>query len=771
VKRLVIGGALNTFVVGALVSAMAALAPTGASAAPHHSAAKQSARSAATPSGPTAAAVSAARLIASKPAVLKASKHDAFQAGKVISSMGLNYVPYGRTYRGIPVVGGDFVVSTDDKGRILATSVAQTRPVSLRSVKATAGKDRARAISKHQLRNAQLGKTRLVVLQQPINKKGASRLAWETWATGRKHGEASRLTVYVDARTGRLLTSREHVMEGTGNGNWEGAVTIPTSGSGTSFSMTNSNASTLKCQNSSGNTTFTGTDDVWGNGSATDRETGCVDAFYSAEKERQMLSAWLGRSGMNGSGGWVPIRVGLNDVNAYYDGTQVQIGHNNNGQWIGAMDVVTHEFGHGIDDKTPGGISGGGTQEFVADVFGTASEWYANNPADAPDFLIGEEVNLVGSGPIRNMYNPSALGDPNCYSSSIPNAEVHAAAGPGDHWYYLLAMGSNPTNGQPTSPTCNGSTVTGIGVQKATQIMYNAMLLKTSSSSYLKYRTWTLTAAKSLFPSSCTEFNAVKAAWDAVSVPAQTGDPTCTATGGVTVTNPGSKTGTVGTAISSFTLSASGGTAPYTWSATGLPPGVSIGSSTGTVSGTPTTAGTYNVTATATASSGGSGSTTFTFTIGGGGGGCSGQQLGNPGFETGTAAPWTASAGVIDNSASQAAHAGSWKAWLDGYGTTHTDTLSQSVTIPAGCGATLSFYLHIDSAETTASVPYDKLTVKVGATTLATYSNLNKASGYSLKSFNVSSFAGQTVTIGFTGTEDSSLQTSFVVDDTALTLS
>ena len=754
----------------ALAAAMAALAPTGAGASPFHDGSR-SAPARSTPSGRVAAAASAAKLVASKPAVVKASKHDAFKAGKVLTSMGLHYVPYERTYRGIPVVGGDFVVSTDDTGRILATSVAQTRQVKLRSVKATVAKPAARATSKRQLEHAQLGRTKLVVLQQPANRNGASRLAWETWVTGRKHGEASRLTVYVDARTGRVLTTREHVLEGTGNGNWEGTVTIPTSGSGSSFSMTNSNASTLKCQNSSGNTTFTGTDDVWGNGSATDRETGCVDAFYSAEKERQMLSSWLGRNGMNGSGGWVPIRVGLNDVNAFYDGTQVQIGHTQTGgRWIGSIDVVAHEFGHGVDDRTPGGISRGGTQEFVADTFGAATEWFANNPADIPDFLVGEEVNLVGQGPIRNMYDPSAVGDPNCYSSSIPNGEVHAAAGPGNHWFYLLAMGSNPGNGQPASSTCNGSSVTGLGIQKAQQIMYNAMLLKTTSSSYLKYRTWTLTAAKNLFPGSCTEFNTVKAAWNAVSVPAQAADPTCSATGGVTVSNPGPRSGTVGTAISSFTLSATGGTAPYTWTGSGLPPGVSV-SSSGTVSGTPSAAGTYNATVTATAASGGSGSATFTFTISGGGGGCSGQKLGNPGFETGTAAPWSASAGVIDSSAGQAAHAGSWKAWLDGYGTTHTDSLSQSVAIPAGCGATLSFYLHIDSAETTTSVQYDKLTVKAGATTLATYSNLNKASGYSLKSFNVSSFAGQTVTISFSGAEDSSLQTSFVIDDTALTLS
>jgi hypothetical protein len=171
---------------------------------------------------------------------------------------------------------------------------------------------------------------------------------------------------------------------------------------------------------------------------------------------------------------------------------------------------------------------------------------------------------------------------------------------------------------------------------------------------------------------------------------------------------------------------------------------------------------------------GATGSTTVSWTINPAGGGtCSspGQKLGNPGFETGTAAPWAATAGVIDNTAGQPAHSGAWKAWLDGYGTTHTDTLSQSVTIPAGCAATLTFWLHIDSAETTTTTQFDKLTVKAGATTLATFSNLNKSAGYSQKSFNLSSFAGQTVSISFTGTEDVSLQTSFVVDDTALTVS
>ncbi|MEU8591188.1 M1 family aminopeptidase [Streptomyces sp. NPDC048664] len=145
------------------------------------------------------------------------------------------------------------------------------------------------------------------------------------------------------------------------------------------------------------------------------------------------------------------------------------------------------------------------------------------------------------------------------------------------------------------------------------------------------------------------------------------------------------------------------------------------------------------------------------------------QVVTNGGFESGTS-PWTpSSSSVITNRSGQSAHGGTSFAWLDGTGRTRTDSLSQSVAIPAGCAhATLSFWLHIDTAETTSSTQYDKLTAKVGSTTLATYSNLDKNTGYAQKSFDVSAFAGQTVTVAFTGSEDSSLQTSFVLDDIAL---
>ena len=162
---------------------------------------------------------------------------------------------------------------------------------------------------------------------------------------------------------------------------------------------------------------------------------------------------------------------------------------------------------------------------------------------------------------------------------------------------------------------------------------------------------------------------------------------------------------------------------------------------------------------------------------GGGGGGCTtAELLGNGGFETGAAAPWTASAGVIDNrTALQPPRSGAWKAWLNGFGYANTETLSQTVTIPAGCtGTSLRFWLRVDSAETLAN-PYDtmKLTVTPSggtATTLAQWSNLDKA-GYALKSYSLGAYAGKTVTISFTGAEDYSLQTSFVIDDASVTAS
>jgi PKD repeat protein len=254
----------------------------------------------------------------------------------------------------------------------------------------------------------------------------------------------------------------------------------------------------------------------------------------------------------------------------------------------------------------------------------------------------------------------------------------------------------------------------------------------------------------------------------------------------VTVTNPGSQTSTVGTAASlqmSAADSQSGQT--FTWSATGLPAGLSINLNSGLISGTPTTSGTSSVTVTATDTTGAHNSVTFSWTVNPAAG-CTGggQLLMDPGFENGTGdTAWTQTstlggANAILSNSGEAPHGGSWDAWLNGYGQTDTDTLSQTVTLPSSCTTySLSFWLHIDTAETTTTTQYDTLKVQLlnssgtVLTTLATYSNLNHNTGYAQHTFNVAAYKGQAVTLKFTGAEDYVGQTSFVIDDTALSVS
>jgi subtilase family serine protease len=184
------------------------------------------------------------------------------------------------------------------------------------------------------------------------------------------------------------------------------------------------------------------------------------------------------------------------------------------------------------------------------------------------------------------------------------------------------------------------------------------------------------------------------------------------------------------------------------------------------------TAGTYTVSETVTDNGGLTNKKTSSVVVA-----TSRQIVVDPGFETGTASPWSAPAGVINNKPAEPSHTGTWDAWLDGKGTAHADTILQQLAIPAGWkSATLRFYLHIDTAETTTTLMNDRLTVRVTDASnnvlavLATYSNLDHASGYATHTFDLTPYIGKTIRIKFTGNENSSLQTSFVLDDISVVL-
>ncbi|MFF7474025.1 M4 family metallopeptidase [Streptomyces sp. NPDC008092] len=705
---------------------------------------------------------------------------------------GTLHTRYERTYDGLPVLGGDLIVHTPPASfaaGTVSTTFNNKHTITVPTVSA--------AYSKSAAQTKALKAARALDAQKPVADSarkviwagnGTPKLAWETVIGGfQDDGTPSKLHVVTDATTGKELYRYQAVQTGTGNTQYSGTVTLNTTLSGSTYQLYDTTRGGHKTYSLNNGTSGTGTlmtdtDDVWGTGSGSNTQTAGADAAYGAQMTWDFYKNTFGRSGIKNDGVAAYSRVHYSSsyVNAFWDDDCfcMTYGDGSGGTHaLTSLDVAGHEMSHGVTSNTAGlnytGESGG-LNEATSDIFGTGVEFYANNSSDVGDYLIGEKIDINGDGtPLRYMDKPSKDGSSaDSWYSGVGNLDVHYSSGPANHMFYLLSEGSGTKtiNGVTyTSTTSDGVAVAGIGRAAALQIWYKALTsYMTSSTNYAAARTAALNAAAALYGTSSTQYAGVGNAFAGINV----GSHITVPTSGVTVTNPGSQSSTVGTAVSLQISASSTNSGSLTYAATGLPTGLSISSSTGAITGTPTTAGTYSTTVTVTDSTGATGTASFTWTVSssGGGGTCTSTQLlGNPGFESGNTT-WTATSGVITNSSSEAARTGSYKAWLDGYGSTHTDTLSQSVTIPSGCTATtFTFYLHVDTAETTTSTQYDKLTVTAGSTTLATYSNLNAASGYVQKSFSLGSYAGSTVTLKFSGVEDSSLQTSFVVDDTAVT--
>ncbi|WNI18189.1 M4 family metallopeptidase [Actinacidiphila sp. ITFR-21] len=700
---------------------------------------------------------------------------------------GTTHTRYERTYLGLPVLGGDLVVAQNAAGATTSVDKATGAAIAVSSVTPAKTADSAKSYALTAAKAAGAASPTAANAPRKViwAADGTPTLAWESVIGGfQEDGTPNQLHVITDANTGAKLFQYQGIETSVGNSEYSGQVNITTTHSGSSYSLTDASRGghstyNLNHATSGKGTLFTDADDVWGDGNGATAQTAGVDAAYGAQETWDFYKNTYGRNGIadDGQAAYSSTHYGNNYVNAFWDDSCFCMTYGDgsgNTHPLTALDVAGHEMSHGVTANTADlNYSGesGGLNEATSDIFGTGVEFYANNSSDPGDYLIGEEIDINGDGsPLRYEDKPSKDGGSKDYwSSSLGGLDVHYSSGPANHFFYLLSEGSGAKvigGVSYNSPTSDGLSVPGIGRDNALKLWYKSLTERfTSTTNYASARTQSLQAAADLWGAGSATYNTVANTWAAINVGSRVTTPT-----GVTVTTPAAQSSVVNTAASLQISASSTNSGALSYTATGLPTGLSIGASTGLISGTPTATGTFNVTVTATDSTNATGSASFTWTITPTGS-TGGQLLLNPGFESG-ATSWTQSTGVIDNSTSAPAHSGSYKAWLDGYGTTHTDTLSQSVTIPAtATSATFTYYLYISSAETTTSTAYDKLTVTAGSTTLASYSNLNEGTGYVQRSVSLTSFKGQTVTLKFTGTEDSSLQTSFLVDDTAVNVS
>ncbi|MFE4259529.1 M4 family metallopeptidase [Streptomyces sp. NPDC056883] len=545
---------------------------------------------------------------------------------------GTTHTTYERTYDGIPVLGGDLTVHA--KGGVTkSVTKATNAEIKVADTNATVTPAAAEglAVSSANAEGSKDAKASKAARKVIWAASGVPVLAFETVVGGIQHdGTPSELHVVTNAKTGAKITQWQAIETGVGNTMYTGQVTLGTSASGSNFTLTDAGRGNHKTYDLNGGTgsgtgtLFTGPDDTWGNGLPSNRETAGADAHYGAQLTWDYYKNVHGRNGLRNDGvaPYTRVHYGNAYVNAFWSDSCFCMTYGDgtgNTKPLTSIDVAAHEMTHGLTSVT-GNMTysgeSGGLNEATSDIMAAAVEFNANNANDVGDYLVGEKIDIRGNGtPLRYMDKPSKDGSSkDAWYSGIGSIDVHYSSGPANHWYYLASEGSGAkvVNGVSyDSPTSDGLPVTAIGRDAASKIWFRALTVGyfKSTTNYADARVQTLKAAADLYGAGSVTYNNAANAWAAINVGARI--PV-----GVSVTNPGNQNTVTGSAASLQIQASSSNAGALSYAASGLPTGLSINSSTGLISGTASTAGTYNTTVTVTDSANQTGTASFVWTVG-----------------------------------------------------------------------------------------------------------------------------------------------------------
>ncbi|MDD1609772.1 MAG: M4 family metallopeptidase, partial [Methylococcaceae bacterium] len=610
----------------------------------------------------------------------------------------------------------------------------------------------------------------------------------------------------INAHTGAIIEKWDSLQSenaiGNGKSQYSGAVSLNTNSVASGFELRDLTRPVsggnvvynLNHSTSGTGTIYTNANNTWGDGvnfkedpeptTSANGQTAAVDAAYGIQATWDMYKNVFGRNGINGQGKLTYARVHYDNAydNAFYSDSCMCItyGDGTKLQTLTSLDVAAHEFSHGVCMTSAGLIynkESGGLNEANSDIMGAMAEFYTRGangkgsviPDTGGTWTQGEQITTPAFPlKMRFLYKPSKDGkSADAWSPTLQNLNVHYSSGPMNRAFYFLSQGATKTGETSTSYLPNG--MTGIGNDKAAKIWFRALTVyMTPDTNYMGARIACIQAVRDLFPVSGAEEIAVWNAFAGINV----GSVWSGADAPPTVTV--SETGDKGTLTFSATASDDKGVVKVDF--------LLDGALVGTSAATPYTMtydslmqddGSHTLVAKATDTTGQYTNATMTFTIN------NGQLVRNGSFEKGYGVGWSNTTGMqIGTILGQTAFDGTKMAKFCGTGSKMSVALYQSVTIPASTpSAILSYALHIETKDTSTSVASDTFAVQVrnssGAIvkTLATYSNLNAATGYKVYSLDMAAYKGQTVQLYFLGAEDAALSTGFILDKVNLMVS
>jgi hypothetical protein len=557
-------------------------------------------------------------------------------------------------------------------------------------------------------------------------------------------------------------------------------------------------------------TVYANTANVWGNGTAPAPlsptttpagQTVAVDAAYGLQATWDYYGQVHQRNGIDGLGSATYVQVNYggnqNDVdNAYWSSSAfaMTIEDGVNTRPYTNLTVMAHEFTHGVTRASAGLIydaESGGLNEATSDIFGVMAATYANGtavgtiPATGANWYIPRYLANGAMVPLRYLDKPSRDGvSRDAWSPGLGSIDVHFSSGPMNRAFYFLSQGASANPAAFSYSTYLPGGMTGISNDEADQIWYRALnVYLTPTSNYKQARTAALRSALDLFPPDASgnasrETIAVRKAFGAINV----GDPNATVDD---LGNPGIAAQVapgINTPSGADLILSAVATDPYgvnevdyfvdqvLVAATFNPPSFTVPQFD------PShllANGSHALSSAAYDSSGNQGvSLSVPFSVNN----PVQQLLRDPGLEGGGLG-WQGDTNTVIQTdyTGTIAHGGYRYASFDRGSGAQSLTLSQQLPLPGGTSALLSLWTQVQGNP--ALPPTDTLQVLVqppapaAAVLLDTLSNQQNRADWLRRSYDLSAYLGQTVTVSLVSNINPGTGTAFLVDDITLACS